>query len=287
MANQYINAMTAIWNSVGTTYAGIKMNVTNAASAAGSMLLQLQVGTIDKFTVDKTGNVVTAGTITASGITTGAAMAPLANDGAALGSAALSWSDLYLASGGVINWLAGDVTISHASNLLSFAGATGGYTFDAPIQPVTHDFTSLGTSAVSWSDLYLGSGGVINWAASDVTLTHSADILTVGGGDLRMAVAGTNAASVVTVGGTQTLTAKTLTTPVVGTNLSIQNGAKTIGLRVTAAGTLEIFTGATVLLSITETGNLTVLGTSRLTGNVVGLGNIQANGDVEAFAGVP
>ena len=58
MANQYINAMTAVWNSVGTTYAGIKMNVTNAASAAGSKLFQLQIGAVDKFSVDKNGNVV-------------------------------------------------------------------------------------------------------------------------------------------------------------------------------------------------------------------------------------
>jgi len=287
MANQYINAMTAIWNSVGTTYAGIKMNVTNAASAAGSKLLQLQVGTVDQFTVDKTGNVVAVGTITAAGITTGAAMAPLANDGAALGSAALSWSDLYLALGGVLNWNSGDVTITHSSNMLNFAGALNGYTFDTPILPTTNDSTSLGTTTTSWSDLYLATGGVINWAAGDVTLTHSADVLTVGGGDLRMAAAGTNAASVVTVGGTQTLTAKTLTTPVMGTSLTVQNGAKVIGIRVTAAGTLEIYAGATVLMSITETGNLVVLGTSRLTGNVVSLGNIQANGDVEAFAGVP
>jgi hypothetical protein len=162
MANQYINAMTAIWNSVGTTYAGIKMNVTNAASAAGSKLLQLQVGTIDKFSVDKSGNVVSAGTLAGAGVISTAVMVPLVNDGAALGTSVLSWSDLYLATGGVINWNAGDVTITHSADLLTFDGAASGYTFNGPVN--------------------LASGGVINWASGDLLLTHSADKLTLTGG---------------------------------------------------------------------------------------------------------
>lgn len=40
------------------------------------------------------------------------------------------------------------------------------------------DGASLGTTAVQWSDLFLASGGVINWANSDSTLTHSAGLLT-------------------------------------------------------------------------------------------------------------
>lgn len=38
-----------------------------------------------------------------------------------------------LASGTVINWSSGDVTITHSANALSFAGATSGYTFDSSI----------------------------------------------------------------------------------------------------------------------------------------------------------
>lgn len=47
---------------------------------------------------------------------------PATNDGAALGTGALSYSDLFLASGGVVNWNNGDVTITHSSNLLTLAG---------------------------------------------------------------------------------------------------------------------------------------------------------------------
>lgn len=45
---------------------------------------------------------------------------PQANDGAGLGSATVSFSDLFLASGGVVNWANGDVTITHGSNVLTF-----------------------------------------------------------------------------------------------------------------------------------------------------------------------
>ena len=48
----------------------------------------------------------------------------------------------------------------------------------------SHDSASLGTSALGWSDLYLGTGGVITWGAAstpNVTLTHSTGILTLSG----------------------------------------------------------------------------------------------------------
>jgi hypothetical protein len=41
------------------------------------------------------------------------------------------WSDLFLASGAVINFNNGDVTITHSANTLAFGGAASGYTFDA------------------------------------------------------------------------------------------------------------------------------------------------------------
>jgi Chaperone of endosialidase len=217
MANMYINSMTALWNSAGTNYAAIKMNVTNAASSAASMLLQLQTGSVDKFYVDKNGNATMAGALTSVGVTSSAALRPSANDSAALGISDTSWSDLYLASGGVINWNAGDVTITHSANTLAFGGAGSGYLFDGVVKPSANDNAALGASGTAWSDLFLASGSVIDFNAGDVTLTHAADFLTVGGGDLRVTTAGAAATSVVTVGGSQTLTGKTLTSPAITT----------------------------------------------------------------------
>lgn len=204
------------------------------------------------------GNISTADASTFTGVMrldSGAApyiFKPVTNDGVALGSASLSWSDLFLAAGGVINWNNGDVTITHSTNLLAFAGAASGYTFDAVIdflqiglgqrillyhnvnlrfgfgigaaelqtftddtnnsfmtwgkianadgttytgvmrldisatpvlKPVANDGVALGAATLSWSDLFLASGGVINWNNSAMTLTHS-----VVGGQQRLSL---------------------------------------------------------------------------------------------------
>lgn len=182
MANQYINAITDLWNNAGTTFYGIKLNVTNSASAADSKLIALQIGGTDKFSVDKNGNVVAAGTVTSSGaFTSGGAILPPSNDGGALGASGTAFSDLFLASGGVLNWNAGDVTVTHSANALAFAGASSGYSFDAVLLPSANDAAALGAAATAWSDLFLASGGVIGFNNGDVTITHSANALAFAG----------------------------------------------------------------------------------------------------------
>jgi hypothetical protein len=50
--------------------------------------------------------------------------------------------------------------------------------FTTDIRPAANDGTSLGISGTAFSDLFLASGGVINWAAADATITHSTGLLT-------------------------------------------------------------------------------------------------------------
>jgi hypothetical protein len=54
----------------------------------------------------------------------------------------------------------------------------------------TDNTDALGTAAIAWSDLFLGNGSVITWTSApstaDVTLTHSANALTLAGGDLAL-----------------------------------------------------------------------------------------------------
>lgn len=78
----------------------------------------------------------------------------------------------------------------------------------ATIRASSNDSGSLGASGTAFSDLFLASGALIDFAAGNSVITHSSGILTVSTGDLRVTTAGTNTASVVTVGGTQTLTNK-------------------------------------------------------------------------------
>jgi microcystin-dependent protein len=97
---------------------------------------------------------------------------PSSNDAQALGLSGTAWSDLFLASGGVVNWSAGDVTITHSANTLAFAGASSGYTFDALISGTTAAFTGVtltstdaGASAGPVLELYRNSASP---AASDI-----------------------------------------------------------------------------------------------------------------------
>jgi hypothetical protein len=57
---------TTTWNNAGVTFNGWKMNVTDTASAAGSLLLDLQVGAVSKFNVTKAGAVTTPSSISAA-----------------------------------------------------------------------------------------------------------------------------------------------------------------------------------------------------------------------------
>src|SRR5512146_2370815 len=52
-------------------------------------------------------------------------------------------------------------------------------TGSATLRPTANDGGALGTASISYSDLFLASGGVINFANSDVTITHSTDTLTL------------------------------------------------------------------------------------------------------------
>jgi hypothetical protein len=53
----YIYDLTDTWNAGATTFTAIKMNVTDTASASGSLLMDLQVGGSSKFSVTKAGSV--------------------------------------------------------------------------------------------------------------------------------------------------------------------------------------------------------------------------------------
>ena len=53
--------LTQTWNAGAIAFTGIQSNITDTASAAGSLLFNLQVNGVDKFKVDKSGNVVASG----------------------------------------------------------------------------------------------------------------------------------------------------------------------------------------------------------------------------------
>ena len=62
-----LSAMVATWNNVATSFTGLKLNVTDTASASGSLLMDLQVGGVSKLTVSKGGAISTPASITTTG----------------------------------------------------------------------------------------------------------------------------------------------------------------------------------------------------------------------------
>lgn len=133
----------------------------------------------------------------------------------------------------------------------------------ATILPVTSDGTALGSGTKMFSDLFLALGGVLNFNNGDWVATHTAGVLTVGTGDLRVSTAGTNNASVVTVGGTQTLTGKTMSgasntftnIPISSAISGLGTGVGTaLGVNVDSAGAVVVNGGA---LGTPSSGTLT------------------------------
>lgn len=110
--------------------------------------------------------------------------------------------------------------------------------------PTSNNGVALGTTTQGWNGLKLGTGTTLTFANTDWVATHSAGVLTVGTGDLRVTNAGSNAASVVTVGGSQTLTNKTLTSPTLTTP----------ALGTPSSGTLTSCTGLPVSTGISGLG---------------------------------
>jgi hypothetical protein len=124
-------------------------------------------------------SVVRVWTITAPSAGGGSASAdPATNGGDSLGTLALQWFNLFLFTGSAINFNSGDVTITHSSNTLDFAGATTGYRFaSGPITPSTNGGIALGTTSLGFSGANFATGATINWGAGDVIETHSANAL--------------------------------------------------------------------------------------------------------------
>lgn len=101
---------------------------------------------------------------------------PDAADGAALGSTALEFADLFLADSSTIQFGADqDITITHAADTgLAITGTT---TFATAASPDASDGATLGSATAEWSDLFLADAGVIQLGADqDMSITHVADV---------------------------------------------------------------------------------------------------------------
>jgi hypothetical protein len=157
MANVY--DMSDTWNDGATTFTSIKMNVTDTASSASSLLMDLQVGGSSKFKVEKDGDVtlgapasfvaitngsrsinLSAGGVTSGGIRhiSGSSLTFLAGSG--YGPTSVANGLLNGGAGSFIGWQAGPYSFSSltpdlalyrdAANTLAQRNSTNAQTFN-------------------------------------------------------------------------------------------------------------------------------------------------------------
>jgi hypothetical protein len=100
------------------------------------------------------------------------AFQPTTNDGVALGTTALGWSDLHLASAGVINWANGEMTITAGADVLTVAGGTF----------ATAALT--GTTIDATTDFTIGGTVITDGALADGAFTFNSDVLVAEGKSL-------------------------------------------------------------------------------------------------------
>ena len=91
-----------------TTYARISATITDATDGTEDGVMSF--------------GVITAGSFINEMILRGDSLYPTVNDGLALGTATLSFADLFLASGAVVNFNNGNYTITHSAGDLLFSG---------------------------------------------------------------------------------------------------------------------------------------------------------------------
>lgn len=100
-----------------------------------------------------------------------------------------------------------------AASLTASGATTNNYALQATgsIVPGTDGGSSFGTTALGWQNLFANTGFVLNIENSDWVATHTAGILTIGTGTLKITNPTNTATSVTTVDGTQTQTNKRIT----------------------------------------------------------------------------
>jgi len=233
------------------------------------------------------GNITSTGTVQGTTITATTAFAPDASDGAALGTTALEFSDLYLADGAVLSLGDGgaDVTFTHvadtgvllnSTNRIQFndatqyIGASSAADLDiAATTDVNIDATTLDVNAaldVSGATTLNGAVTLGNATGDDITNTgrwvgdfvpKSDSAIDLGTSALQFAEAhiDTGYIDAITATGTSTLT----TVDINGGNID----GTTIGATTTAAATLA----ATVTTTLK---NASAVGASHLTGSFTG-----------------
>lgn len=184
--------LTQTWNAGGVTFTAMQVNVTDTASAAASLLADLQVGGASKFTVSKTGALTAVGTSVSSMIgsvdgefqlkvqnthaTNGFGLQVRggnSNSNSALQVADYNGNGLFSVTGvGVIQHTA-SLTANYAVNFSHSGASPFGIDFEftgAAPNDTSHWFLYCADTSASRHRL-AGNGGYYNFQANDINLS--------------------------------------------------------------------------------------------------------------------
>jgi hypothetical protein len=200
-ANGSTNPQFQVDSSASSVATGAK--VTGAAAGARVGIAAISSGTNEGLSIDAKGS----GTVRLGATSTGAIefsrnAVPTTSDGAALGTTALMWSDLFLADGAVINYNNGNLTITHATGRLTNSGSltlSGGVASSSTITGTLIVTGGVGISA----DLFGVNGAFSTSLTSPLDIGGSATNQTktfktttgVGSGDTHVWTGGNNGAT--------------------------------------------------------------------------------------------
>ncbi|HCB55993.1 TPA: hypothetical protein DEP26_03400, partial [Candidatus Uhrbacteria bacterium] len=150
-----------------TIASGALINLT----ATTDVVLPVSVGMIfgdggEKIESDNTDLTITSGGDLLVTLTGGNFM-PSADDGAALGASGTEWSDLFLNTGAVVNFEAGDVTLTHSANTLTLDGGT--FAFGANALDGTYFDVAATTGAVTLTQQAVGTSPMTITAIDNAT----------------------------------------------------------------------------------------------------------------------
>lgn len=212
----------SLYQLIGGVWTDTDVNLDPSGTGGGSGTVVGPLSSTDNAVVrfDSTTGAIIQNSVVTIADTTGTMTTSGAGD---LGSTSAPWGSLFLGSGKKIDFNNGDVTVTHSSNTLAFAGASSGYSFDASVtgtsfipssstipsnglylpaantlgwainsaaevqltssafSPAVSDGNALGTTSLMWSDLFLASGGVINWDNGNTTITQASGGLATNG----------------------------------------------------------------------------------------------------------
>ena len=183
---------------------GSSATVLDIAATDEIELTATLIDAVGNFTVS--GTIIGSDTIQGTTITATTAFVPDASDGAALGTTALEFSDLFLADGAVINFGDDqDITLTHnADTGLTLNGVMVATTVEPTGDTSTGDNAALGYTSV------LGAILTVQGSTNDVTLVNDADatVLSIPTGTTNVTIAGVVTSSGFTIGSAAILEAE-------------------------------------------------------------------------------